>query len=258
MSSIHRTLPVVLGCVVLIAALSPYSKAVYAEAEKPNALQQISQLQLQIVSLERRLADLEKAKGAGAMPGAAAGSTKAPDKPGPQSEKPSQPMSAVRAPFVVQDERGNTIFRVEVAASGRPAVEIGDVKGAHVHLGPNGTAGASIALYDASNNPGIYLVDGTNANYVSVTRGKRAATILADDTSSSATVYNNAGVPGATLQVAEAGAGRLKISNPAGNILIDLGITADDIGWVRTSGPGGGGVSTVPGVPASYIRGWKK
>ncbi len=160
---------------------------------------------------------------------------------------------------MVQDSAGKTLFKVDVnPGSNRALVEIGDAKGARIHLGQNSGGGAGIALYDNTNTAGVYMTNTPTKNYVSVVTGERASTILADTNSSSAIIYNSAGLPAATLQAGAPGAGRLQISGPAGDVLIDLGITADNVGWVRTSGPGGGGISTTPGVPHSWIRGWKK
>lgn len=263
-----RFLPITLGCVALLVALGTYSA--HAQTAKPAADPQLSQLRQQVATLERRIVELEKGKG-GVLQGttttdAARAKTleerlasleRAQESKNAESSKAGA--QTVRAPFVVQDAAGKTIFKVDVVpGDNRALVQIGDPKGAHVHLGPNQLGGSTIGLYDKSNIPSVYLVNTPTKSYVSVVKGERASTIFVDDNISSAVVYNAKGSPAGTMQAGESGAGRLKISNANGEVRIDAGITADDVGWVRADGPGGGGLSSTPGVAHSWIRGLKK
>jgi hypothetical protein len=263
-----RVLPVTLGCAALLVALGTYSA--HAQTAKPIADPQLDQLRQQVATLERRIVELEKGKG-GVLQGATttdaaraktleerlASLERAQESKNAESSKAGA--QTVRAPFVVQDAAGKTLFKVDVVpGDNRALVQIGDPKGAHVHLGPNQLGGSTIGLYDKSNIPSVYLVNTPTKSYVSVVKGDRASTIFVDDKISSAVVYNAQGIPAGTMQAGESGAGRLKISNANGEVRIDAGITADDVGWVRADGPGGGGVSTVPGVPHSWIKGLKK
>jgi len=257
--------PTTIGCVALLVGLCSYATSAQAPAVGAGSAQQLDQLRQQVAALERRVKVLEETRAGGVVQSEAPAQARGPQgtKPGvakPGAEEPLSPQTtAVRAPFVVQDADGHTIFKVDVVPSDKRAlVQIGDPKGARVHLGPNALGGSTIGLYDKSSTPGVYLVNTPSRNYVSVVKGERASTILADDTISSAVVYNAKGIPTGTMQAGETGAGRLKISNANGDVRIDAGITADDVGWVRADGPGGGGLSSTPGVAHSWIRGLKK
>ena len=207
-------------------------------------------------ALAEKVARLEAA--AGERPGKPATGTPAPATPPARSGGINDyPVQTVRAPFTVLDDDDNIVFRATLGAAGKPRVQVGATSGPHVELFVTTGNGAAVitATGEGDDHLGAYLLTNPGArSSVVARRGKQLARIDASDSESGLTVTNKSGT---TVAKVFAGmAGHLEIADEEGETRVAAAVQTDKCGIVRTSGPGGGGLSTAPGVPSSIIRGW--
>jgi hypothetical protein len=178
----------------------------------------------------------------------------APTRPGGLNDYPVQ---TVRAPFTVVDENGNIVFRATLSAAGKPRAQVGATAGPHVdlHVSEDDGARVVVATGEGDDHLGAYLSTHPGKNSMVVARkGKQMARLDALPDMARVAMVNQAGFPVAVMFAGNAG--HLELADAGGEIRVAAAIQTDQCGIVRTSGPGGGGLSTAPGVPASFIRGW--
>jgi hypothetical protein len=149
-------------------------------------------------AFERRLAALEKSA-------ADSGSKK--DRPQPDDGDGEESIT-VRAPFVVHDKDGHTIFRIDTIGDGRPIAVVGNALGASTVIGIDPLGHSSIRLFSASRSAGVIL-------------GSR-------DDGGELKLWNNARKDAVTLSVDKSGAGRVKVHNSTGQAV--TGLTSDASG----------------------------
>lgn len=346
---------IAIGCSALLASFTATagSQGITAQATvKPSdPARDIVTLRQQVLALEKRVAELEKEelekfKGDDVAEDAAAkkleqrlakleGGQQTAKNDGKTGTKPGaagdDEAMTVRAPFVVLDKAGRTIFRVDTVDDRATAV-VGNPLGAQAVLGIDPAGNGSMRLFDAKRIPNVWLsakaeggdllltgngsknavtlsIDRGGAGLVKVFnaagravtalssnasggqvlvadaqtgkntamlstsasggnvmvyapegRGARAA-MSADGDSGLIAVFNTgaSGIPVAALETGSGGAGRLVLTDSAGNTMVEAGmVTSTGIGIVK-AGPGGFGPAGVTGgvMPASSIQGRK-
>ena len=271
-----------IGCVTLMAALSvtAHSQGISAQATttKPDPTRDIATLRQQLQALEKRVAELEKgeleeSKGDVEADASAkkleqrlaqlerAAATKGDDKAGnkTQGADDDDPMT-VRAPFVVQDDGGRTIFRVDtVPGGGRSRIMVGNPIGARAEIGPNELGGAVVAIYDSTNSLRVALA-GQPAESELRLRGSKTVGVhlRADGIGGDVHLFNAAGLGSARLSIGNGGAGNFMLGDAGGATVVSAGTMANGIGIIK-AGPGGFGPAGVTGgvMPASSIQGRK-
>lgn len=225
------TLVVVIGCAALLTTLAQpvaHSQGIAALATvKPSdPARDIVTLRQQVVALEKRVAELEKEelekfKGDDVADDAAAkkleqrlakleGAQQTAKNDGKAGTKPDaagddEPMT-VRAPFVVLDKGGRTIFRVHTTADGRAVAVVGNQLGAAAVIGTDTEGNMALRLFDAQRQPSVWLAAKDEGGYL---RLKNKA--------------NNEAV---TLSVDRGGAGLVKVHSAAGRALTALSSNA--------------------------------
>lgn len=354
-SNSGRVIIIAIGCVALLAALTATvdSQGITAQATtaKFDPTRDINALRQQVLALETRVAELEKEelekfKGDDVGGDArerkleqrlanlekAQETAKSDGKAGSKHERADEDESmTVRAPFVVLDKAGRTIFRVDTVDD-RPIAVVGNPLGAQAVLGIDPAGNGSVRLFDVKRIPTVWLsakaeggdlvltgkgfkdavtlsIDRGGAGLVKVFSaagravtalssdasggqvlvadgqsgkntvklwssaeggivsvyapegGSARATMVADGASGSINVFNSggSGLAGAALETGASGAGRLVLTDSAGNTMVEAGmLTNTGIGIVKT-GPGGFGPAGVTGgvMPASSIQGRK-
>ena len=346
-----QVLIVAIGCAALLATsqATVHSQGIGAQVTvKPSdPARDIVTLRQQVLALEKRVAELEKEelekfKGDEVADDAAAkkleqrlAKLEGAKNDGKTGTKPDAagddgPMT-VRAPFVVQDKSGRTIFEVDTSADGRPIVVVSGSVGAVAMLGIDPLGKSSLRLFSAqhasvrlsaeseggalslenkaqketvtlsadrggaglvkvfsaagrpvtalsstANGGQVLVADGqTGKNTVALSTGPEGGSVKvhapeggsarvamsAHGDSGSIAVFNTggSGLAGAALETSSGGAGRLVLTDSAGNTMVEAGmVTNTGIGIVK-AGPGGFGPAGVTGgvMPASSIQGRK-
>jgi hypothetical protein len=258
-----RFLPITLGCVALLVALGTYSA--HAQTAKPATDPQLDQLRQQVATLERRIVELEKVKG-GVLHGGTitdAARAKTLEERLASLERALESKNAdwskagaqtVRAPFVVVDENGKTLFRVDLApGSNRARVAVGDPTGLHVHLGQNVEGGATVAIMNNATDGNLYLIGSPRNSYIGIKNKERLIDLGTDTDRAIMRILNGSGNPIITLRGENNGI--FELGNQAGTTLVSAGVTPEGTGAV-SAGPAA--APTGPGIPPSFIRGVKK
>lgn len=200
--------------------------------------------------LEQRLAAIEAAQKADSADEAAKDSRK-------ESEFDAQ---NVVAPFVVRDEDGKVLVRIDRSPAGFARLAVGDLLGSRVVLAA--AAGESaIDLTNSSNKVKVRVsATPTAASLIVVGDHGRTAMGTGGDGLSAIQVLNNAGIAVAELVGMEAQDGRFQITDAAGAAMIVAAVSTKGVGVVKT-GPGGNGPAAMLGniaLPASEIQGRKR
>ena len=187
---------------------------------------------------EQRLGRLERAEASRDL------DDKTARRPDPPDVEPS---SIVRAPFVVVDAAGKTLFRVDMAPGrNRARMIIGDLLGARVEMGPNNSNAAGLGLFDASNTlRGSMIADDTDSR-LSLRTGKTGGAILRGDSiGGRMTLFNNSESGVVDLAVGPGGSGSFQLGDSAGASVVEAGVV-NGRGIVRAGprygGPLGGGL----------------
>ena len=178
------------------------------------------------------------------------------------SSAASDPTPAiVRAPFVVKDENGKTLFRVDRSpTTGVPRATVGEQTGSAAVLVAS-PGGGVLQLVDSANQVRLVASATNDRSGVMTTSsgGKLFVGAFADGTPL-LQAFNKAGIPVAELRTMLDQSGQLVIADEAGNKLVIAGVATSGVGVVKT-GPGGLGPAAVMGniaKPASEIQGRKR
>jgi hypothetical protein len=204
----------------LLAQLDARILALEAEAEKVDpedalAKQEEDNKEKQMANLERRLAALERAPSGGKGRGDAPAGNR------------------LRAPFIVEDDDGDVIFRVVGGKS--PRLFIGNEKGGNIEMGTGAAGGGVIRVRDGESEDRLLLVATSGYGELRALSDKYSATLSSGSSEGGATLNLLRGdVP--TLQAASGlqGNGRITVASPAGDILVWIGQTTSGLGTVRT------------------------
>jgi hypothetical protein len=201
--------------------------------------------------LEQRLAQLEKAQESAKSDGNARNK---------QGQADDDTPMTVRAPFVVQDDNGKTIFRVDIApGSSRSRLMVGNPIGARAEIGPDELGGAAVAIYDSANSVRATLIGRSTESHLQL-RGSKASAVhvKADDVGGDVHLFNGAGSGNARLTIGKGGAGSFTLGDAGGATVVSAGTMGNGIGIIK-AGPGGFGPAGVAGgvLPASSIQGRK-
>ena len=162
--------------------------------------------------------------------------------PTPTPNKPTdgQPLT-LRAPFIVKDNAGQIIFKVEIAADRNlPRAVVGDPAGAHVEMGPAAGGSSTVALFDNSNKMLSTIVADPKASYVRVQDGTQSAGFGRIEKDGIGLFLRTTGDKEfAEIAADKAGAGILRIfgqgGKPVGGLFAD-----SEGGRLALSGTGGG------------------
>lgn len=276
-------LAIVIGAAALVAAVTVTvnSQGIRAEVTpaKPDPAREMTALRQQLQALEQRVAeiekdDLEEFKGDEvedarekkleqrlAQLEKAQESAKD-DRNVRTKQEPAgddSPMT-VRAPFVVQDDNGKTIFRVDIAPdSSRSRIMVGNPIGARAEIGPNEFGGAVVGLYDSSNALRGALI-GRQTEAELLLRGAKTVGVQlkSDEVGGDLHLFNAAGLGNARLTIGKGGAGSFTLGDAGGATVVSAGTLGNGIGIIK-AGPGGFGPAGVAGgvMPASSIQGRK-
>ena len=225
----QRFLAVVFSAVLLTAIPTIQAQGVKAKATAATPVNpEIAKLQRQLATLERRIVELEKEKlelsedpdetareetrnkalerrlaaleKSATDSGAKQDSRSADDGDGEES-------LTVRAPFVVHDKTGRTIFRVDTIDGGRPITVIGHPLGASAVIGIDSFGNSSMRLFDAERYAGVDLSSRDEGGHLTLAnKGKKEAL---------------------TLSVDQSGAGRVKVFSAAGRAVTGLSSDAN-------------------------------
>jgi hypothetical protein len=268
MSHVH--LRVTVGCAALLLALNAPSTPASAQG-KQGAEQQVTQLAAQISALSRRVEELEKRKGAVGSPDAgsvdaARARTLEQRLASLESALASQNVEVnksraqtVHAPFVVVDDNGKTLFRVDVTPGNRARAVVGDPAGMHVHIGPNATGGATVAIMNNATESNAFLIGSPKDSYLNIKNEQRSVSLKADSSVGVMQIVNGSGNTVVTLRSTPTNqVGYFELGDKGGRVTVKAGTNSDLVGMVETSGPGGGGWSLGNSLkPLSVIKGWK-
>jgi hypothetical protein len=218
---------------------------------------QSKQIEQRLGAVERAQAKLQEAEKTDASPASNDGSA-----------------SHAKAPFVVYDDQGHAIFRVEVGMkTGMPRMIVGNELSAHAVLGANNNIGsAGLQLYGADDNGSIqlaggkqtYLKVGTPVDKQSITISPASLIATSKDLAQQAllglTAEGNYGLfisrgntGSVVLQTSSTGAGYLSLSNKQNEVVAEGGSKPNGVGIFRT----GPSCCKAPGAvgPHQYIVG---
>lgn len=214
----------------LLAQLDARILALEAEAEKVDpedalAKQEEDNKEKQMANLERRLAALERnpsgGKGRGDAPAG----------------------SRVRAPFVVEDDDGDVIFRVVGGKS--PRLFIGNEKGGNIEFGTGAAGGGVVRVRDGDGDDRILLVASQGHGEIRAVSDKQTAVLTSGLSYTSAALRLIVGdTPTAVVGAGSTGNGHMTLSGPSGDIAVLAGLNNEGVGMVkvgpaqRTSGLG--------------------
>jgi hypothetical protein len=169
------------------------------------------------------------------------------------------PLNVV-APFVIRDDDGKVLVRVDRSPAGFARLAVGDLVGSRVVLAA-APGESAIDLTDSSNKVKVKITaTPTAASLVAAGDHGRTAMGTGGDGLSAIQVLNNAGIAVAELVGMEAQDGRLQITDAAGAAMIVAAVSTKGVGVVK-AGPGGNGPAAMLGniaLPASEIQGRKR
>lgn len=260
-------LVVVIGCAALLATLAQavaHSQGIAAQVTvKPSdPARDIVTLRQQVLALEKRVAELEKEelekfKGDDVADDAAAkkleqrlakleGAQQTAKNDGKTGTKPDaagdDEAMTVRAPFVVLDRSGRTIFRVDTTDDGRAIAVVGNALGAAAVLGTDVLGNMSLRLFDAQRQASVWLSAATEGGYLRLNnKANKEALSLSTDLSGAGRVkvFSAAGAA-VTALTSDASGGRvLVVDGQSGKNTVTLS-TSPEGGLVSVYAPEGG------------------
>lgn len=204
------------------------------EKEKVELAKDDTDDDTRVKKLEQRLATLEKRPETGK-----------PENAGKQPPGDDDEPLTVRAPFVVLDEGGRTIFRVDIApGQDRARIMVGNPIGARAEIGPNAYDGASMVLYDSANTMRAGVSGGKVESHLLLRGPKTGVELDADSIGGNLTLFNSAGLGSARLTIGKGGSGNFTLGNAAGATVVQAGANGNGVGLVqagpRMGGPIGG------------------
>jgi len=168
-----------------------------------------------------------------------------------------EPMN-VRAPFVVRDDAGNVLMRVDRSQAGFARLAVGDLLGSRVVLAAGNGKESVVELTNPANTV-KYKAQVTSTTASVLVVGEQGWTVMGTgkDGLSAIQVVNKAGIPVAELVGMGSQSGRLQITNGAGDAMVVAAVSTKGGGVVKT-GPNGNGAAALlgmAGLPASEIQG---
>ena len=157
----------------------------------------------------------------------------------------------VRAPFVVVDDSGKTIFRVDIAPNDdRARIMVGNPIGARAEIGPNDD-GATVGLYDSTNTWRVALIGRRDESHLRLRSPKGMGVELdADHIGGNLTLFNAAGLGNARLTIGKGGSGNFTLGDSMGTTVVQAGTMANGVGVVQ-AGPRMGGL--VGGIGGTMV-----
>ena len=170
--------------------------------------------------------------------------------------------STVRAPFVVLDESGKPLFRVDRSPKGSARATVGEPSGARAWMTVTSSQEVQIGIADSSDQSRFVVNVNGPGKGASLKIGTRTGGVFVghgEDEIPKVQVINKSGWPVAELWQSESQAGRLTLANAGGSRILDAGETTQGVGIIKM-GPGGNGAAAVQGniaLPASSIQGKK-
>jgi hypothetical protein len=177
--------------------------------------------------LEQQVASLELAE----QKNAAAAKTA-------KSEDGAQPTpSSFVAPFVIHDEEGHTIFRVDIAP-GRdlPRIMIGNALKAHIEMGPTtaGDGGSALILYDKNGSGRVGMASHSHSYLQIVNPDHHSLRLGSSEDDRFGIVVARDTINSATLTSTSSGAGYLGLTNQTGAIVAEGAAKTNGVGIFRT------------------------
>ena len=202
--------------------------------------------------LEQRLAAIEASqKKADAADEVAKGS---------KNESDFDPLNVV-APFIVRDEDGKPLLRVDRSPKGAARLIVGNPLGSQAILAASATGGA-MQLVDSTNTVRVSAVSSGSPGHSGVVTQTTAGFAWIGDNQDGVPVIqikNKSETPVAELRGMLSQTGQLRIMDAAGTAMVVAGVSTKGVGVVKT-GPNGTGVAVLlgnAGLPASEIQGKK-
>jgi hypothetical protein len=146
----------------------------------------------------------------------------------------------LRAPFIVQDGSGRTVFQVDVPAGrGLPRVLIGNPSAARVEMGP-GTGGSSaVGLFDDANKLLVALAGDPRGSYLRLRDDEQTANLGKIEGVGQGLFLRKGDKDIAELSADKAGAGNLRIFGAGGKAVAGLFSDSDGARMALTAAAGG-------------------
>ena len=192
---------------------------------------------------EERLAAIERAQKTGRAAGP--GADKAPN-------DDDQPLT-VRAPFVVMDEGGRTLLRVEKSPiSGGARMIVGNPIGSRIALGVLKDDGASLQIFDNAHVQRIALGAAAGNTLLKLEEKKYKAMLSTDESEGNTLTLFTGDIISARVASGRGGNGRMALSSGAGVPMVEAG-SADGLGVVRTGPRMGGPPGGLTGLPFAIL-----
>jgi len=165
-------------------------------------------------------------------------------------------ISHAKAPFVVYDDDGHIIFRVELqSATKQPRLTLGNPVGTRVVIGANQASQESaILLFDDKTDDPVYLLAGKHSSLSLKSADSKQQTIIGSTEDGRYGLFLSQGESSSvSLTSGKSGAGYLGISNSAGQIVAEGASQPNGVGIFRT----GPSCCRPPGAigPHQYIVG---
>jgi hypothetical protein len=146
----------------------------------------------------------------------------------------------LRAPFVVQDGGGRTVFRVDVPADrGLPRVLIGNPAAARVEMGPGTAGSAAVGLFDDANKLLVALAGDPRGSYLRLRDDEQTASLGKIEGVGQGLFLRKGDKDIAELASDKAGAGNLRIFGVSGKAVAGLFSDSDGARMALTAGGGG-------------------
>ncbi len=180
-----------------------------------------------------------------------------PSKPTPRkpSDQPADNQSStVRAPFVVKDNSGRIVFKVDVGPGGNGArATIGNAAGNRIEIGPGSGGSAAVTIFDDSNTALAALVGDPKGSFVRVKDSEQSALLGRLESEGRGLSLRKGANEFVTLSPDKTGAGTVKVFGASGSAV--AGLYADATGGqLVLTGPGGGKTEASVSATASGGR----
>jgi hypothetical protein len=166
-----------------------------------------------------------------------------PSKPTPRkpSDEPTDNQSSnVRAPFIVKDNSGRILFKVDVGPGGNGArATIGNAAGNRIEIGSGSGGSAAVTLFDDSNTALAALVGDPKGSFLRVKDNEQSALLGRLESEGRGLSLRKGANEFVTLSPDKTGAGTVKVFAATGNAVAGLFADANG-GQLVLTGPGGG------------------
>ena len=193
--------------------------------------------------LEERLAAIERAQKGGQAPGSS---------PARPSDDDDQPLT-VRAPFVVMDESGKTLMRVDKSpVSNAARMIIGNPVGSRLLLGLQKDDGAGFQMFDNAGVQRVAIGAVVGSTLLKLEDKKYKAIVTASGSEGNTVSLFTGDVVSARMASGPGGNGRMILSAGSGVPMVEAG-SADGLGVVRTGPAMGGAPSSLAGLPYAIL-----